>query len=849
MKIRVLSLFTALLVFVSLIGCNGNKADLTEKIKTEYKPDKSFDSAVKETETYTVAQNQNYIMHMNTKTGAVTVKDKKTGVIWNTNPDTDKKSRSEIASYQSVADSQIVITFLDSSNKNQQKIWDSATECIEKNQYSFYPIKNGIGVSYFFGEVPQMILVPELMSKEHFEKLYNKMDEYNRSMLQIYYELVSLDMYSGEDTTKAYMEETYPILKSQDVYVLQTGSVSYSKLDKSILKMVEENLISGGYSEADYKSDVELSKKDDETQKKLQISLALEYVLTDDGFTATVPKDSISYDVDALTMTDLAVLPSFESVDSEEEADFFVPDGCGALIKTNNGKCKGIKYRQRVYGEDEIMLVSEKEEPHNSEICIPVFGIMRKNSSFLAEITSGDAYAYLNASVSGEGTKYNRNYASFLPRAYCIQQSNAKSEIRYITTDFKISSDLSVSYSLIPNKSDYSDLALFYKQKLIDSGRLKKKNTSKNELEVQLIGSVNMNCNVLGIPYMASKSVTSYDECLSILNKLDSEGQYNISPILLSWCNDGDNNSVMTSVKPIKSLGSKKELTNLCKEKQMYLGANFFTAEKTVSSRRLSSEDINGLKASTFDFFIKEKDDNYIVSPMNYSEIINKFIKKNSYSKNIYDRFSANRLGCDYNEDKPSDRETSKFKTRQMLSALKDNGYSIKLKGANQYVWEYADSLSEVPLTSSNRYIFDGDVPFLQLVLSGYINYSGQPLNLTDNYEISVLKAIETGAEFSFSLMNAENTVLNNSTENLYSVNFDMWYKDALELCKMAKEYNSLTDKSSIKSHKTYGKTCVTEYGNGIKTYVNYSEKPVKIDGVSLKAKGYSIQKTNTERE
>lgn len=837
------SLLLSVCLFMTSCGKASVAADF--EILLKYSSDDAYNETVMASEVFEAASNDRFSLSVNTETAAVTVTDKKNNTVYETNPDTKLDERTEIPSNRSVADSQIVVSFLDSSNSNQQNIWNSYDQCIAKNQCSFYPVENGIGVTYFLGEMPEEILTPEILSIESYEKLSANIDEANRAMLDIYYTKVSLDMYSGDDSAEASMKQKYPILKEQDVYILNIG-VSFEKLSKDQLRMVETVLLAGGYTKEDYEKDVQLSKGDSSYLKKLQFSIALEYVLDDDGFTVTVPANSISYDPSAMTVTDIAILPDFEAVSASEDAQILIPDGCGAIINSNNGVNKDMDYRQRVYGEDELLMSTLDDDPQNSDICLPVFGMMRKTQSFLAVITEGDGYAYLNAAVSGDATNYNRAYASFVPRAYIAQVSNALEDTEnYVSAETELSKPISVKYMLFGADCDYKTLAFNYREHLLENDMLSESKTS-SDIELFIISSVIMQDSVLGVPVTTNAATTDFEQTGSIIDDIGADGKYDIDTVLLSWCNNGSNNGLMTTVKPLTVLGGKKQLLKLLENGDVYEGINFFSAQKSGKTKKYSSKDIDGLAVSTYDFFGNKKQEDYIISPSKYLKIAEKFLKANAkYGNKLCDLYSAKLLSADYNEESPLDRQDAIAKTQEMLKLLADGSDELKLCGANAYALAFADSLSDIPLRSSGKYIFNEEVPFLQMVLSGAVQYSGEALNLSDNYRESLLKCIELGAIPHFELMAAENTELVNSLEDRYSVNYDMWSEDLKEACEISRECQTAIDGSRIIDHSSNGSLTCTTYENGVRIYVNYADSSVETSGgETVQPRSYTIVKS-----
>ena len=845
-KLRIIAVIVIAAILVGLLFfllAPSKTAEKAFQIKVVYKEDSEFNKYVLSTESTVVAENDKYTMTVFSKTAAVQILDKKTGTIYSTNPDAIGQTTEKLSNKAS-ADSQLILHFMNSNNDNQMTIWNSNDECVDKSQYSFYKTDKGFGVNYFFGEQPEDIFVPEIMSVESYKKVSEKLDADNKMMLDIYYTRISLEMYKDEDSAIASMLEKYPALKENDIYLLQMSyNVEYDKLSKDLLRPVDELLKSGGYTEEDFKNDNTLKSNAASSNQKPGFSVAIEYELTDNGFKATVPKESLSYDKSLITVTDLEFLPNFESVGLNESAQMFVPDGSGAIINTNNGVNKDSAYRERIYGIDESS--DDNTEEMTSEVYLPVFGQLRQNSGYLAIITSGDAHGYINASVSGDATNYNRVFSSFLPHAYLLQTSNAIEDTKnYVVEDGEVYADITVEYFLMSKGGSFIDLANIYRNYLSENKLINKSENKNFSLELQLIASAKIKTTVLGIPLVKDLALTDYAAMQNILDKLNDGGVDNIETVMLSWCNGGLNNSLMSKVKPLSVLGSKKELSALLNNnKNIYAGVNFLTVNKTLANKKYAVQDINTIAVSRYDLFLEKDAENYILSPSKLQSVVEKFNKSvDKYTNFVCDINSGKVLATDYNEENVIGRQKALELTKSSLKTLATKN-ELKFLGANAYVLAYADSLSEVPNTSSGKYIFNFDVPFLQTVLRGYIPYSSNPLNQADNFEDALLKSVETGAGISFKLMDEDSTVLVNSTEELYSVNFGLWYK---QICSAYKETQAVFEKignSAIIEHSNDGKLAVTEYENGAIVYVNYSKSDIKTeDGVTVKARSFTVQ-------
>jgi hypothetical protein len=125
-----------------------------------------------------------------------------------------------------------------------------------------------------------------------------------------------------------------------------------------------------------------------------------------------------------------------------------------------------------------------------------------------------------------------------------------------------------------------------------------------------------------------------------------------------------------------------------------------------------------------------------------------------------------------------------------------------------------------------NQYaIIDAFVPFYQIALHGYVNYAGNPINLSFEKDQLILESAEAGAGLNFSFMEASPERLQETyyTE-YYASNFDTWKERFVDIYK---EYNSKMApvmNSPIVGHELVDENVTkTVFENGYVVYVNYN--------------------------
>ena len=84
--------------------------------------------------------------------------------------------------------------------------------------------------------------------------------------------------------------------------------------------------------------------------------------------------------------------------------------------------------------------------------------------------------------------------------------------------------------------------------------------------------------------------------------------------------------------------------------------------------------------------------------------------------------------------------DSKKYCDLLSLENLKNSGYNLLVDGGNAYTLKYAQAVTDTPLESSGMSIESYTIPFVGMVLHGYVEYSGVALNQQGSYQKSLLK-------------------------------------------------------------------------------------------------------------
>ena len=194
-----------------------------------------------------------------------------------------------------------------------------------------------------------------------------------------------------------------------------------------------------------------------------------------------------------------------------------------------------------------------------------------------------------------------------------------------------------------------------------------------------------------------------------------------------------------------------------------------------------------------------------------------------------------------------SNFDSKKYTSRADLLAayrkkLSDVKREVSAKDAYSYMWQFASRIYEAPAISGRQKIYDGEVPMYQMILHGMLAVTSPAINTSSNRRNVFLRAVETGSELCFTVMNEDSEIVSGTEyDTLYSTTASVVLKTAASMFGEYKELfgeiadSAMTDYTVLQE----GVNRVT-YANGIRVYVNYTEKEYQTeDGIMVPANGF----------
>lgn len=793
-----------------------------------------------------VNENEEQEFYFDPKTTYIQIKNKHNGYTWYSNPPEVKNDKIANKSNKELMQSTFVITY--NNERGQVYTMDNYKESISKKQFNYELIEEGIRVNYTLGEAGKKFLLPRIISEKRMnEKILDNLNKSEQSTIKRNYKLIDIEKITKDNEKKEYIAK-YPSVEQEPTYVLRDFD-----MPDYMLKKIQTILDKVNYTEEDLEKDEESLAKENEVKKIFNVSI--EYKLKDDGLQVTIPSEGIKYP-STIPITDIALLQYF-GASNTDEGYMFVPDGSGALINYNNNKIYAQQYSAKVYGFDEGITRTEKIS-NTTPVRLPVFGSADKEAGFIGVIEKGDSFGRIEADIAGRTNSYNHIGVSFntLPN----DTMNFSGTYIKVYQNKRYEGDYQIKYMFLDkDESNYVGMAKRYRSYLLDNEMIKPQEKKDILLLTELIGSIESTKSFLGIPYNGKVVLTPYADALNIIDKLKCAGVNNIALQYNGINGKGIDQPINVNVKAGNNMGGQSELDKLyeyanANDVDLYVESglakvknNRVTDGFIISKDACRKIDRNVAELREFSpvYFLEDDDEKsyYLLKPSKYSQILNSRTKNSAIKSGIALKDIGDSLYSDFNEKETINRQQALEYQIDALKSIDEQGDKIIVKGANVYALPYASIIANIPLQSNNYKIIDETVPFYQIVLHGYVSYTGQPMNLADDYTDNLLKTIETGADLQYIWMTRNNDYLVESMyDQYYSVDYKNWIMDAVNLYKDINDKLSDVVSQPIINHENLGKGINrTTYENGIKVVVNYTDRVIEVDDVKIKPKSYHV--------
>lgn len=645
-----------------------------------------------------------------------------------------------------------------------------------------------------------------------------------------------------------------------------TSGTMNSYADSVYKKQVKAESIENGIRFVYQVGDIQTKTSDGSDQ--IHFTIPLEYRLDKDGLNVSIPAKGIE-EYGNGSVYRIQLLRYFGAAHDSEEGYMVVPNGSGSLIYFNNGKTTAANYSQYVYSIDPLAANYTTLE-NTSEVTLPIFGICRKDSSVLVSIEDGAGIAQITAGVSGAYNNYNYVYPSFTLRvADNLQMFGDSSSDVFVLEPELYDVNMTVRYTFLTKENKgYSGLANYYRQRLISEGKLADRTDGGDiPFYMDVIGGVKETSHLLGVQYLRTFSMTTFDEAGKMSEELAEAGITNQVMNYQGWMNGGFYHDAADNIKVMSKLGGKKDLEklnttvaenggrlytdvafqnvtfaddgfNYSAESSRYYGAGYVANFGLVNPTTLRATAGLGYKENRYD----------LISPKFLPRYVEKFAEK--FEKMDVDGISLRDLGNYLHSDKKRtniiNREEALDVVLGQWEVLAQTGKNLMADEANEYALAYVKDVLNTPISHNTFAIVDESIPLYQMIIHGSVNYSTDLLNFYDMEDMTdlVLNMIEYGAAPHYVFTWEESSKMKNTALNrYYATTFDVWKEEAVSVYGQVNEALREVSDAYIVNHQILSRDVrMVQYSNGVIIYVNYGEKDQRVGGITVPAHSYRME-------
>lgn len=772
-----------------------------------------------------------YRLYVHDYSGEIAVEDTATGQILLSNPynvpnNIDTSVRQELYS-------QIVIGYTDNTSSASAQPFYSYTEAAARGQIKVKNLKNGIRVEYTMGREGANYLAPGRITEERMIKfIFSKMDpsltEYTKESIltsrvsdlkRLYacYIYVSVDEFGSYDNIPTSLKEPF-----------YERDKSKTENDKRRI----EDWIKTYCPEYTYE---EMDKDHEqtgfvETQKDPPLfKLALEYTLSETGLQIRLPANSIRFNSELYSLEYVTPLQYFGAGNLDEDGYIFYPDGSGALLYYEDLRDKSYSsISGKVYGADYAYHVISGK--HQEVIRMPVYGLVSERtigetterSGFFAILEEGETMSNITAAWGGSQHRYASVYPTFYPRpkdSYDLSgdvTAGSSDTTWTVESSRKYTGSYNMRIVMLPDASkeaqaiagghkyyaaSYVGMARAYADYLENTAGVLTPLSSSDVMDgsiplyIEAFGTVPDTQKFLSIPIDVDVALTTFENVKTMYRELydNGNGIRNINFKLTGFANGGMYSTYPAKLRWMKEVGGDGGFSDLLADATekgygVYPDFNFMyvseekwfdgfdlrsSAARTIDNRYSSKK----VYDATYQAFVSYFD--ICVTPVMVEEYYSKF--SGAYSRFNPMGISVSTMGSDLNSDFGKKNPTNRAEAKEILSSVlgqvKEDYGSVMTSGGNIYALKYTEHLLNAALDSSRFTNASRSVPFVGMVLHGYVNFAGSAINMAGNVNYQVLKAIENGAGIYFTLSYDNTNLLKEFTDlsEYYSVNYKIW--------------------------------------------------------------------------
>lgn len=661
------------------------------------------------------------------------------------------------------------------------------------------------------------------------------------------YITATIDAMQQDDALKSHRRYIASYRKAFDRYVEQMNGtdsvvdIQYEIEQATSLMQSAQNIFKGGVGETGVFNAI---AKDTSLDAAVRSKYAAVYKQMDAKYTQTKLLSQQLGTIKYGALVAISLFPNFGALGDSEDGYVFYPDGSGAITyATEKHPAYQHFYLEDIYSGDKpnVDEFLVKDAQGKTKLLLPVFGVKHGDSAYLGVVSQATEHAAIEYYPSGLNANVHRINAYLRCRRTATLYKNGQSRGSVYELEL-FGSAYEVRYFFLSGDSaDYSGMAARYRQFLLDNGALQKSPLADRRESVAL----NLIMGVKKRQMLSDRllPMTTFEQAEEMLQYLHDAGLSDIMLNLQGYSPDGYSRVVGADNRVAGKLGGEKGLKSLTEH-----------ARRTNTALFLQSNYASALRGDgkfCDSDYVYDSTGNLISDTLRRLFLVKPVSAERFLTQKQLPRFAQwgvggitfDRIGSflydNHGKDPATRADTAAAWQSMMKDAKGQLGYAAAT-AAGAFVFDSADWLAETPSAATGYVFTDEAVPFYQMVVHGYLCYTGKAFNKFYDTQYEKMKALEYGYIPVFDLT-YEKTEKLRGTDcfDQFSTCFDDWKETVVSV---GKEFSALSSVRNqvMRSHERIGEdVVVVTYGDGSRLILNYGKQSTEVFGLQVDAMNY----------
>ncbi len=555
----------------------------------------------------------------------------------------------------------------------------------------------------------------------------------------------------------------------------------------------------------------------------------------------------------AARITNIDLWPSFGAGSAQEEGYAFLPDGCGALVDFTHNAYNADSWRQPVYGSDPAVNLMLKSVDPPQAVRMPVFGMKKGNSAFLAVISQGETAASIYATSRASDSPYTTVGSSFIYHQYDmtgLRERTGTMRLLPLTQESPMAVDPTVRYYFLEGgDANYSGMARCYRSYLEAERGLKRlKETTGKAVSMSFYGATTEKKHFLGFSYNKKIAATTFADLQAFLNELKNGGMTSADVFLYGFEKGGYQKKYQKKQTFDSKLGGVKgyrALLEAAPQVNIYTSVELTRDYGSAFSNSQYIRSLNRMSVLRRPVMLSVGDWSFdgvrwrYLRPTTLEQVANNWLKSAVKADNagvLLERM-GNELYSDITTNETPGRSRTVDAIKNILSSASGHVSHVAAGGSNMYLTALTEMVTDVPLTSSGHDIISRDVPFYMMTLHGYVRLVSQPINRVADRRTVMPYLLGTGVQANWQLTAIDPVELSKTSLNfLYNSQANSWTEEILTFNRAFDSVQEGLANVPLYSHEQVGEAELYVYENGARILANFSTASIAYDGVTVDA-------------